>query len=385
VGLLRFDVIVIGAGPGGSTAAYVLAGAGLKVALIDRAKFPRDKLCGGFLSQRSEKIYKSIFQTGWEDCYELSSSDIGFYFKCRKVRELSRYRTHYFTRRSSFDTCLAHLAQARGTFFRDGTGVDCLDPESGRVQLEGGDQIYGDFIIGADGVHSIVARTIGLSIKKRNLAVGLEMELPRQGRFNNLTVPQIHFGVVRWGYGWVIPKSDTLTIGIAGLARANRNFKESLFLFLRHTCGETPHVAWRGHPIPFGNFLRKPGRLNCLLIGDAAGLVDPLTGEGISFAMQSGNFAAQAILKAAGKGDPGKALQYYQTNYNEMARLFSQARKMRCLVFPAVSEKLLIKALLRSESVVRKFVDLLAGEIDYGAYARFLAKKIGRYLVRFGY
>ena len=379
-----FDVVVIGAGPGGSAAAYILADAGLRVALIDRARFPRDKLCGGWLSQRSQKTYRSIFKNGWEHCYELTSPDISFYYKDQKIRELRRYRSHYFTRRSRFDTHLAKMSQDKGALFLDGTGVERLNPDSGRVRLANGDEIRGDFIIGADGVSSAVARTLGLSIRKKHLAVGLEMEVPRKGRLKNLESPQIHFGVVRWGYGWVIPKSDTLTIGIAGLARANRNFKDGLFEFLKQTYGKIPDVGWRGHPIPYGNFLTKPGKGNCLLIGDAAGLVDPVTGEGISFAMQSGRFAAQAILEADRMGNPAKAIGFYQTGYDEMARLFSQARKMRYLVFPAVSEKLFVKALLRSESVVRKFVDLMAGEIGYGAYAGFLAGKIGRYLIRFG-
>jgi geranylgeranyl reductase family protein len=380
----KFDVIVIGAGPGGSAAAYLLAAAGQQVALIDKAKFPRDKLCGGFLSQRTEKTYKSIFQNGWENCYEFTSSDIGFYYKNQKLRELRRYRSNYFTRRPKFDTHMAGLAQAKGALLLDGTGVESLDTNSGRVSLANGDEVRGDFIIGADGVNSIVARTMDLSIKKKNLAAGLEIELPRQGRLEHLERPEIYFGVVRWGYGWIIPKSDTLTIGIAGLARANRNFSESFYAFLKQVCGRIPDIKWKGHPIPFGNSLLKPGRKNNLLVGDAAGLADPLTGEGIAFALKSGSYAAQAVLKAMDDGKPERAIDYYQTNYNEIVRLFSQARKMRYLVFPALSEKLFIRVLLRSENVTRRFMDLLADEIDYAAYAQFLAQKIGRYFIRLG-
>lgn len=371
-----FDVIVIGAGPSGSAAAYILAGAGMRVALIDKASFPRDKLCAGLLSERTEKVYKSIFGDSWQDTYEFTSSDAGIFYKDRLLNEVSGYRKMYFAMRSHFDHHLVKLASAKGATLLEKTCAASLESGNRLVRLTNGTAIRGDFIIGADGAISKVAEGLGHSMQKRNLAIGLEIELPRQGKIADLARAEIHFGVIRWGYGWVFPKKNTITIGIGGLVRKNPSIRDSFRVFLKQVCSNVPDIKWKGHPIPFCNFILRPGIGNTLLIGDAAGFVEPVTGEGIAFAMQSANYAAHAILDAANCGDPKSALRHYQHRYSRLARLLKQAKWMRYFVFPAISEKLLAKALRRSKSVIQRYMDLAADEMDYSDYLKFLAKKL---------
>jgi len=377
-----FDVIIIGAGPGGSSAAYLLASSGMRVALIDKASFPRDKLCGGMLSERTEKVYKSIFGDRWEDAHEFTSSGARFFYRGRLINEVSNYRKIYFTTRMSLDYHLVRLACAKGATLFENTCAASLEPESGLVRLTNGAPLRGNFIIGADGVISMAAKNLGFPVQKEKLATALEIEFPRQGNMEEVCQPEIHFGVVRWGYGWVLPKKDTLTIGIAGLAQKNRSLRESFLAFLKQVCSHVPDIKWQGHPIPIGNFMLRPGRGNILLVGDAAGFVEPLTGEGISFAMQSGSCAAHAILDATDSGNPQSASGHYKQRYQQMARLLNQAQWMRYLVFSDFSEKLFIKVLQRSQNVIHRYMDLAADEMDYADYSKFLIKRLAHRIFR---
>jgi menaquinone-9 beta-reductase len=378
----RYDAIVIGAGPGGSAAAHLLAGAGMRVALVDKESFPRDKLCGGMLSERTEKVYRSIFGESWQDAYEYSSSGARFFYKDRLLNQIDDYRKIYFTTRATLDHHLVKLAAANGATLLEKTCAASLEPEKGLVRLTDGSSIHGDFIIGADGVASMVARNLGISVQKRELAASLEIEFPRQGKTADLDRPEIYFGFIRWGYGWVLPKKDTLTIGIAGLIRKNQSLKNSFHSFLQQVCSGIPDIKWRGHPLPFCNFMLRPGKGNILLVGDAAGFVEPVTGEGIAFAMQSGSYAAHAVLDAAGNGDPQSAVRHYRYRYDTLVRLLTQAKWMRYFVFSALSEKLFVRVLQRSKSVIHRYMDLAADELDYVDYSRFLFKKLAVHLFR---
>jgi geranylgeranyl reductase family protein len=372
----HFDAIVIGAGPGGSSAAYLLSNAGMRVALLDKAVFPRDKLCGGMLSERTEKVYRSIFGDHWQDVPEFSCTGARFFYRERLLNEVRNYRNIYFAKRTTLDHHLVQLACGRGATLMEKTCASSLEMDAGLVRLTNGKSIRGDFIIGADGVSSIVAKELGYSQKDRKLAAALEIEFPRQGDMADLSLPEIYFGFVRWGYGWIIPKKNTLTIGIAGLPQKNRSLKESFHAFLKQVCSRIPDIQWRGHPIPFCNFMLRPGRASVLLVGDAAGFVEPVTGEGIAFAMQSASYAAHAILDAAQNGDPQSALAHYKQRYTPLARLMKQSHWMRYFVFSSLSEKVFLKALQRSRSMIHRYMDLAADEIDYRSYFKFLIKKL---------
>ncbi len=257
-------------------------------------------------------------------------------------------------------------------------------PDTSTVKSAGEGVIEADFIIGCDGVTSRVAETISLPpLDKAGLAAGLELHIPRAAFHRQPEKPEIYFGIAEWGYGWLFPKRDCLTIGLAGLARKNRNLKGLFIDFVKElNRGRLPDVRWKGHPIPFGNYRSRPGRDNVLLAGDAAGLVEPVTGEGIAFAMESGSCAAKAVLAAANLGHPASAFSLYLRDYGRITTPFRNARVMRRLVFPAVTQPIFLRVLARSRTVANRYLDLLADEIDYSTYARFLIKVlIRRFLV----
>jgi menaquinone-9 beta-reductase len=375
----RFDVVVIGGGPAGSAAAHIMSGTGMNVAVIDKAIFPRNKLCGGLLTERSQAVFKGIFGERWEPAIETVSDSIAFYYRDRFLNQLDSYRRIYFTSRPNYDTFLLELAAKNGARIFQGRIVSSIDLQNRTIILADGQKIQADFIIGADGVNSRVSRLIaGSRDRRRTLAFGLECEIPRELLKRSVQSPEIYLGIARWGYGWVFPKKNSVTVGLAGLLDSNSSLRSNFEQFLRQICGFLPGIPYEGHHIPFGYYLNMPGRAATLLVGDAAGLVEPVTGEGIAFAMLSGRYAGEAVVKAAEQGDPNAALDFYLVGYRKITSLLKQAKWMRYLLFPEISQKLLVKALPHSQSIMKKYMDLIAGDIDYVDYFSHIFKRLVR-------
>jgi len=377
----QYDVIVVGGGPAGASAAHTLAGHGMKVCLVDKAEFPRDKLCGGLLTERSRKVFDTVFETDWQHAVEGVSHGMRFFYHERLLNEVKDYTKLTWTRRTRFDAHLVDLAKDAGAHLRQGVAVKTVEPESCTVTLADGIRISADYLIGADGVNSIVAQSLfGRAFDKKTIAFGLEMEAPLDGRLQAITDPEIYFGVVKWGYGWVFPKRETLTIGVAGLWRKNRDIKSAFERFVEHRCQGLPQAKIKGQYIPFGDYRRMPGRDNILLCGDAAGVVEPITGEGIAYAMQSGYLAARAIIEAADRRQPATACRHYAAGYASIAGSLRWANALRYLIFPKWSESLFVSLLPKTHSVPRKHLDLMAADLEYNAYVQFLLRKTGGFL-----
>jgi len=138
---------------------------------------------------------------------------------------------------------------------------------------------------------------------------------------------------------------------------------------------------FKGHHLPFGDFREVPGRGAILLAGDAAGLVDPITGEGIAFAMKSGQLAAQAALDALAQQTPERALRLYQTNLKEMHRNLRIARRLRRIIFAPRWQGAFVSTFRRSGTVRMQYMRLLAGEVEYPALAWSVLRRLPKYLV----
>ena len=166
-------------------------------------------------------------------------------------------------------------------------------------------------------------------------------------------------------------------IGIGGLYSKNRDFKAIFNTFFRQRFGREFTGVVKGHFVPFGEYSKGMGRDGVLLAGDAAGLVDPITGEGIVYAMQSGFYAAQSILDALS----GKS-KNVNTEYRKWCAVvtgeLAYAAKIRNFLFSAATRELFITALARSTSAPRRYMDLMSGDLTY----RELLKNLGRKLIR---
>ena len=310
----RFDALVVGAGPAGSIAALVLARGGARVALVDKAAFPRDKACGDLVGPRGLQLLDDLDirlppSLDVEDMEVVGPSG-------RRVRlpcfEGLTYPGHAAAvTRTVFDAALRDAALDAGALAFEGR-VDEPADHPGRLDgftTDRGDALRADFVIGADGAASRVASAAGLVDANRVLwgfAVRAYVDQP-------VELPVI----VLWertpwrafpGYGWIFPGPDgraNVGIGIGTLADrpAGAEAVRALPDFLGHLGAlGLLDLAARTSGRPLGGWLKMgmvgtaPARGRVLLVGDAAGLVNPLQGEGIAQAMGSGRAAAEAVL-----------------------------------------------------------------------------------------
>jgi len=366
----EYTVVIIGAGPAGTAAAKTLSQAGISVAIIDKSIFPRKKLCGGLLTGRSKFIFESIFDSDcWSKAVNYTATGCKFYSNFSQINEVNNYSKLYFTDRYYFDNILLESAVKSGARTYLGSQVIKIDNMTKTILLKDSKTIKYTFLIGADGVNSVVSKHLfGTSYNTTKIALGLEIDIKRdEVKDENIIVPEIFFGLVNWGYAWVFPKKDTLTIGIGGLIIKNNNLNKvflSNFIKKRFNI-EISNEKIKGHHIPFGDFRSNPGKKNILLCGDASGLVEPITGEGIAFAMESGKMCGISIIEAI-KVNTDDALSFYKTKYKNITEILLYSKVLRYFIFSPLLSNIFLKKLSKpSSSLPNKFLDLMEGKISY--------------------
>jgi len=292
----RFDAIVVGAGPAGSTTAYRLARAGARVCMIDRARFPRDKPCGGGLTLRAVRELPVSVEPVVEE--RVDTIELGFRYSRRWSRRASEPLV-LMTQRRRLDAFLADQAAAAGAEFREGVKVTAVDP-AGAVTLDG-ERIEADVVVGADGANGVTARSLGLAAHEHGVALEGNVAYADVARERYAGRAVAELGVVPGGYAWVFPKGDHVNVGVGGWQSEGPRLRGRL----RELCGaygidEAAVYELRGHRLPMRGAARRPVHGRVILVGDAAGLVDPLSGDGMYEAFVSGRLAAETILGGQG-------------------------------------------------------------------------------------
>jgi len=365
----KFDLIVIGAGPAGSAAAVTARRAGLSVALIDKARFPRDKLCGGLVSGRSLKALDSIFGARPPSELFFVTRQVRFSWAGEELAEFEAPHELWLTMRCDFDHVLFQSALEAGAVDFTGHRWGVLDEQAGQITLKDGRCLGFRALIGADGATSpLAAQLFGRAYDPARVGFGLEAECLREP--NDPAVLTADFGASKWGYGWYFPKQNSLTVGVCGLQAENPDWKATLAAFMPEGQGDQ---RVKGALLPFGDFRTKPGRGNILLAGDAAGLVDSLTGEGIAFALESGAMAADAVVQALNVGKPEKAAAGYFRALKEIHSELARVARLRQFVFSERFEPMFREKLQNSERLRQVFFDLIEGDLTYRELEKMIA------------
>jgi len=310
-----YDVAIVGTGPSGSLLAHALASAGWAVLLLEKKRLPRYKTCGGGLTQRALQLIPFDIQKVVEDQAHTTRLRVHYKTAFSQTRHLPAV---HLVMRDRLDHLLAQQAVAAGAALRDRTRFLSLSGEPGNLALQTSNGSFqARVIVGADGAYSRVARALNLPIHYRVMPA-LEAELAVPPAAHSRFAGSIHFdfGVIPGGYAWLFPKKDHLSAGILARRRPAKQLKPYFLRYLENNglSREDGIRSMRLHPIPC-----RPHRRNRyadsrgLIVGDGTGLVDPVTGEGIYYALKSAHIAALALKRHLKHRQP-------LTQYNHMLK-----------------------------------------------------------------
>lgn len=311
-----WDVVIVGSGPAGSSAALALAKHGARVAVLEKAPLPRYKTCGGGIVRRATKLLPLDIREAVErscDRAEVHFPGTGLHFATHRPEPMIA-----MTMRDRFDFLLASAARDAGADLQADCEVLEIAHRGDTVELTTSrGRRDARFVVAADGAISGVARKTGWP-ESRRLVPAVECEVfVEDGLLERLArAARFDVGIPSSGYGWVFPKKEHLSIGVLSMRRGPVNLRAVFQYYLRFLGVEKiTQLDEHGFVIPVG--VRREGfvKRRVLLAGDAAGFVDPVTGEGISFAIQSGQMAAWAL--AAGDFEEERVRQVYES---ELAR-----------------------------------------------------------------
>jgi geranylgeranyl reductase family protein len=293
-----YDVAVVGAGPAGAAAALVLAQGGARTLLVERARLPRYKPCGGGLTPRA--LTGSAVARAFAP--ERTAGQLLLAGGPAPVACTLPAAIH-MTMRDRFDAHLANLAGAAGATIRDGIALSAMDREGQFYRLTTGNEtVRARYIIGADGANGVTAKLAGFApVTAMATAIEAEIHVPDACQARYQSTALLDFTAVEGGYAWIFGKQDHLSVGVYTLdAAARRDLRPALARFVEHhpDLRSGTIALQRGHRVPLAGGRGTRVRDGVILAGDAASLADPLTGEGISYALASGSRAGATVLAA---------------------------------------------------------------------------------------
>ena len=390
-----YDVLVVGAGPSGATCAWKCAEAGLSVILVDRAPtLPCYKPCGGgipaSLGQHVAGLRPAEFADLTVTCLRHSWKG-----KDPVLAEMTRAdgtaAEVWMVQRPRFDEWLVERAREAGAAVALGVRVTQIDLEGELVKVSAttGESWLARHVVGADGAKGVVGTRVGLRLKRR-YGIAREMEIPFVSSTDwhpdlEPAACYLDYGTVRNGYAWIFPKAGCLSVGAGMLlpskpaAEVEKNvgrvLKQAMESLLRSVGlalpeGEGAPRLW-GHPIPFWTGV-EPLASPCgrfLLVGDAAGLVQPLFGEGIQYAVRSGDLAAQCLASGEPTRYTTQIADIFSDEFDASARVGKIFHKS-----PLLSYKLGVKNPAGTRLVGR----LMAGDAHLSHLEERIANKLRR-------
>jgi geranylgeranyl reductase family protein len=354
----KFDVVIAGAGPAGCAAAYRLSGNGLKIALVDKETFPRDKICGDALGADVTKQFHFISETLTEKLDQFSekipSNGVRFFTPKHQILDIQFTKPEnifgggFVTKRIDFDnfffTETAKLPDV--TVFQnqkiisvDNTNSEAIILESATIRFEA------SIALGADGAHSVLNKRLTQNkVEKDHYCAGVRQYFSNVKNFHPENHIELHFyKEILPGYLWIFPLANNqanVGLGILSsvVSKKQINLKKEMTRLLETVPSlkerfkeAVPVTEIEGYGLPVGSTRRTLSGNRFLLLGDAAGLIDPFSGEGIANAIRSGRVAAAHVLKAfqQQKFDAAFNEDYDKEIYHRMWKEFKLSRTLQ--------------------------------------------------------
>ena len=357
-----YDVIVVGAGPAGATLAYELAKRGIRVLLLEKEILPRHKCCAGGLTSNTVNLLDFDISEVVEDVVHTASItfNLGSPYLGQSIQPLI-----YTVMRDAFDYFLVKKAQQLGAVVLDGQNIIQMRASTDWVEVStANNSFHSRLVAGADGAYSAVARELGMEREIEYVAaIESEIAVPSDELAKWKSRVQMDLGCVPGGYAWVFPKRDHLSIGVGCLTSTARHLNHHHQKFLTSlSIGNYAVTRSSSHLIPTctkGNLVWQD---KALLLGDAAGLADPLTGEGIYYAVLSAQLAAPPIEDSLARDK--MRLEDYQEAVDE--KIMPELRTARVLSrFLVRFPHLAFEMLRRGGGVWTTGCGLVSGELKY--------------------
>ncbi|VVB73019.1 Digeranylgeranylglycerophospholipid reductase [uncultured archaeon] len=371
-----YDLIVAGAGPAGSTAARTAAMEGLDTLILEKETFPRYKPCGGALSDRAARLLD--FSLPASLC-ERSIDGARVHYRERVLERHKGYRLTTLLTRSNFDHFLLQKAEEAGAKqetckvldFRDAGENVCVQTDRGSFQSR--------FLVVSSGCQDALKQKIQGAESKASMGICMVTEVEEddeliQERLNSSL--DIHFGVADNGYGWIFPHKGYYSVGIGGLASRLCHPRTVMKEFLKQN-GFPDGQRLHGHTIPQGGNRRIIAKGRVLLAGDAAGYVDAFTGEGIYYAIRSGQIAARVIADVPA---PQAAKAYQSCCDKDFGEELWYA-----LIFSKIMHSypdMFLRILACQEDVLDRYIEIAAAKRSYRDFVRWLVPRLPLNLLR---
>ncbi len=290
-----FDVIIVGGGPAGASSARILANSGLNVLLLEKANEYRYKPCAGGLSVK----VLPYLPDGYGSVVERKLNRIVVHFDGQSMEFTYDKPVVYTVSRRTFDQFLRDKAQENGVnvhynemFLDVVMGGNIIEVVTNKSRY------IGKYLVGADGYPSRVGNVFGIGSGYKTKIVALECEVPAIDKWMDAIHLFLFDGIL--GYGWIFPKKDTMAVGIGATVSSSRRELHQYLLRLFSTAG-IRYVKPYGYIYPVGpNYRSRISRGGVILVGDAAGIADPFSGEGIYYALKGAQIVSSYIMSPFG-------------------------------------------------------------------------------------
>lgn len=375
-----YDLIVVGGGPSGSAAGRLAGEVGLETLLIEKEIFPRYKACGGALSEQAMS-YLDFDVPGY--IHERSIFGARVRFRDRVIEKHKEYRISSLVSRNIFDNYLLQKAKETGIEIRMGEKVIDYRENQEYVEVKTNENTHkAKFVIIAEGYHGKLKNRIRRRDKEDEYGICLVTEIEENNEIIDKYIHnaiEIHFGVANRGYGWIFPHEKYYSVGIGGLARDLPNPKRTMMDFLTSN-GFRGKYKLNSHSVPAGGIKRNIVSSRVVLSGDAAGFVDSFYGEGIAYAIRSGQIAVEVISKIVLFNNSLSTLNDYesicQTEFGDNLR-YSLVLSKIMHHFPGI----FFKTFTGNEDVIDQYLEVPSSKRTYKSYIKWLIPRIPKYLL----